>query len=164
MTVPEAAQYLGVTRQAVQGAIRRGRLAATKAAARRYLIHRDDLALYQRQYRGRKGWSKKQALMFVPSGTPDQLAAVMVPFLSTMSVEQLRSLLLALLRSGVAEEERLRAAAEGALRVYLREVWDALPSELQAKWAEVEQGVDQALQAPGGDVDARPADGPEAAP
>jgi excisionase family DNA binding protein len=151
LTVPEAAQYLGVSRQAVQDAIKRGRLPASKISARRYLIHKDDVALYQRQYRGRKGWSKRQPFIFVPSGTPDQLAAVMVPFLSTMPMEQLRGLLLALLRSGVAEEERItRAATEGALRAYLKEVWDVLPSELQQKWEAVEQAVQQDMQASGG--------------
>jgi excisionase family DNA binding protein len=57
LTVKEAAQELGITPDALRGAIKRGTLAAVRLdkTSRTNLIQRDELERYKAEHRGRQG-------------------------------------------------------------------------------------------------------------
>ncbi len=66
-TVAEAAEVLGLGIPAVQAAIRRGTLVATKAAPHLNLITPDEVARYRVVHRGSQGWDKRKAPDYQPS-------------------------------------------------------------------------------------------------
>jgi len=61
LTTSEAAERLGLSRNAVQQAIRRGRLRAIEAGPRLKVIEPEALEEYERDHLGRRGWAKRRA-------------------------------------------------------------------------------------------------------